>query len=63
MSKYIGQRSKRDTVKFMQVLDRKIYIALRKKAQHTGVTTQEFIRAHVAPYYLENHIPKKKHRR
>ncbi len=44
---------RKDGVKFMQVLDRRIYGELRKTAKSKGVSVQELLRVAVVPSYLE----------
>ena len=46
-------RDSKDSVKFMQVLDRTIFQRLTRIAKTRGVTVQELIRAIVIPYWME----------
>ncbi len=46
-------RDSKDSVKFMQVLDRTIFQRLIRIARTRGVTVQELIRAIVIPYWME----------
>jgi hypothetical protein len=45
-------RDSKDSVKFMQVLDRTIFLRLSRMAKTRGVTVQELIRVIVIPYWM-----------
>jgi hypothetical protein len=47
-----AMRDSRDSVKFMQVLDRTIFQKLSRSARSRGVTVQELIRAIVIPFWM-----------
>lgn len=47
-----AMRDSRDSVKFMQVLDRTIFQKLSRSAKSRGVTVQELIRAIVIPFWM-----------
>jgi hypothetical protein len=45
-------RDSKDSIKFMQVLDRTIFLRLSRIAKARGVTVQELIRVIVIPYWM-----------
>jgi len=45
-------RGTKDSVKFMQVLDRAVYLRLKQLAHQRGVTVQELIRVLLIPDWL-----------
>ena len=47
-----SEQKTKDSRKFMQVLDAKIYNKLRQRAKPLGVTVQELLRVKVIPEFL-----------
>ena len=41
-------------VKFMQTLDKRVYVQLKNLADNRGVSLQEFLRAIVVPYWMKH---------
>jgi hypothetical protein len=60
MMSALGTRVENLNAKFMQTLEKEVYVELKAMAKERGVTVQEFLRAVIVPDWMLNHNGKER---